>query len=109
MANLHLGMRQPDRDELKPSGTPCRTPPNLPFTLLDAIYHIDAGEQSFTALIRGGASDRTAQGTLSGAIIDGWMAGAPVHVQFRTIPTCAGNPAGPCFKGTIQILGKARE
>jgi hypothetical protein len=76
---------------------------NFPFTLLDAIYKAQGSAHSFTALIRGGASDGTGRGTLNGAILDGWRTGASVHVEFQTLPTCSGNPAGPCFQGTIRI------
>jgi hypothetical protein len=27
-----------------------------------------------------------------------------VHVEYRTLTTCPGKPAGPCFHGTIRIL-----
>jgi hypothetical protein len=89
-------------------GTNCGSNPtpgclNFPFTLLDAIYDVQAGERSFTALIHGGESDLTGRGTLDGAILDGWLTGALVHVEFQQIPSCSGNPAGPCFQGTIRI------
>jgi len=81
----------------------------FPVSLLEAIYDIHAGERSFTALIRGGASDRTGQGTLNGAIIDGWKAGASVQVEFQSLSSCDGNPAGPCFQGTIRIIRDSGE
>jgi hypothetical protein len=81
----------------------------FPFTLIEAVYNIQAGDRSFTALIRGGASDRTGRGTLNGAILDGWMTGATVHVEFQSLFTCSGNPAGPCFEGTITIRPTRRE
>ena len=77
--------------------------PDFPFTQLDAIYHVQAGAYSFTALIHGRVSDTTGRGTLDGAILDGWLTGAEVHVQFDTLPSCSEHPAGPCFRGTIRI------
>jgi hypothetical protein len=77
--------------------------PDFQFTQLDAIYEFQGSEHSFTALIHGGESDQTGIGTLDGAILDGWLTGARVHVEFKTIPSCSGNPAGPCFQGTMRI------
>jgi hypothetical protein len=77
--------------------------PDFPFTQLDAIYHVQAGAYSFTALIHGRVSDTTGRGTLDGAILDGWLTGAEVHVQFDTLASCSEHHAGPCFRGTIRI------
>ena len=77
---------------------------------LEAIYEVHAGEHSFGALIRGGTSN--GKGLLDGVILNGWRAGARVHVEFTRLPTCPGNPnqtgpLAPCFQGTIQILRDA--
>ena len=91
----------------KDYGANCSSPTpgcvTFPFTLLDAIYHVQAGDRSFTALIRGGESTVTGRGTLNGAILNGWMTGSSVHVEFQALSSCSGNPAGPCFQGTIRI------
>jgi hypothetical protein len=85
----------------------CSTPTpgciTFPIGRLDAIYQVQLGDRSFTALVRGGASDQTGIGTLNGAILDGWSTSASVHVSFKTISNCNGNPGGPCFRGTIRI------
>jgi hypothetical protein len=75
---------------------------------LEALYEIHAGDHSFTALIRGGTSGDTGAAVLDGTILFGWRVGAPVHVEFQTIPGttggCAGAPAGlTCFQGTIRV------
>jgi len=94
------------------------TPPSLtitvptitqPINALEAIYEVQDGERSFIALIRGGTNGSTvgSMGLLDGVILYGWRTGARVHVQFRRISGCfdrAGNPHGPCFRGTIRIL-----
>jgi len=91
----------------KDYGANCSSPTsgclNFPIGLLEAIYQVHAGDRSFTALIRGGGSDVTGRGTLNGAVLDGWLTGASVHVEFETLSGCSGNPAGPCFRGTIRI------
>lgn len=76
---------------------------------LQAIYEVQAGAFSFTALIRGGSGTEEI-GLLDGVILNGWRAGARVHVEFKTEASCAENtnPAGVfpnCFRGTIHVLG----
>jgi hypothetical protein len=77
-----------------------------PIAALHAIYEVQAGVHSFTALIQGG-SNTTGLGLLEGVILAGWRTGARVHVEFQRVTTCAGNPAGPCFEGTIRIRRNA--
>jgi hypothetical protein len=78
---------------------------------LEAIYevHADNPGHSFTALIRGGQTAAAGVGLLDGIIMSGWRAGAQVHVEFLRISSCAGNPAGPCFRGSIRIAGDSDE
>ena len=77
---------------------------------LEAFYEFHNGDHSFTALIRGGTSGDTGAAQLDGTILFGWRVGAPVHVEFQTIPgipgtiACEGAPSGAtCFQGTIQV------
>ena len=74
---------------------------------LEAIYEIQNGDHSFTALIRGGTNAVTGDAILDGVILAGWRVGAPVRVEFQTIPGttgCVGAPPGaPCFQGTIHV------
>ena len=77
---------------------------------LEAMYEVQAGDRSFTALIRGG-SNADGLGILDGVIIAGWRTGAQVHVEFQRyfapsadLPGCAGAPDGlTCFVGVIRI------
>jgi hypothetical protein len=71
---------------------------------LDALYEVQAGDHSFTALVGGGQNNATHKALLDGVILDGWRTGARVHVEYTVISGCAGKPAGPCFEGTIHIL-----
>ena len=78
---------------------------------LEAVYEVRAGDQSFTALIRGGRTNNPGDAILDGVILAGWRTGAKVHVQFKVIPApspldpaCLGAPAGlTCFQGTISV------
>ena len=81
------------------------TNPDLnPIRRLEAIYEVQGGDRSFTALIRGGANRVTGAAVLDGVVLAGWRTGAPVHVEFDTIDGCFGAPAGdPCFVGTIDV------
>jgi hypothetical protein len=69
---------------------------------LEAMYEVQAGDRSFTALIRGGQNAAGAA-LLDGVILAGWRTGAQVHVAYQKTSSCAGKPAGPCFEGTIHI------
>jgi hypothetical protein len=71
---------------------------------IDALYHIIAGEQSFTALIHGKHSWQTGLGVLNGVITDAadsGLLGANVHVEFEAIPSAE---HGFVFTGTITIM-----
>ena len=74
---------------------------------LEALYEFHAGDRSFTALIRGGTSGDTGAAQLDGTILFWWRVGAPVHVEFQTIPGttgCVGAPPGAtCFQGTVHV------
>ena len=76
---------------------------------LEAIYEVHDlhGNHVFTALIRGGTNRVTGAALLDGIVLAGWRVGAPVHVEFQTIPSttgCVGAPLNTtCFQGTIHI------
>ena len=77
---------------------------------LEAFYELRNGDNTFAALIRGGTSGDTGAAILDGTILFGWRVGAPVHVEFQTIPgetgvACVvGAPPGvTCFHGTIHV------
>jgi hypothetical protein len=86
------------------NATTTTNPSITSITGLEAGYEIQAGRRSFTALIRGGQNNVKGTAVLDGVILDGWRTGAQVHVEYDVISSCAGNPAGPCFQGTIRIL-----
>jgi len=75
---------------------------------IEAMYEVQAGNRSFTALIRGGTSGDTGAAILDGVILFGWRTGAREHVEFQTMvapsAACAAAPLGTnCFRGTIQV------
>ena len=89
----------------EPACTPGITPATITGSIiaLHAIYEVQVGEHSFTALIQGGTNGVSGAALLEGVILAGWRTGAPVHVAFQTLANCAGAPAGACFQGTIRI------
>ncbi|HVD78139.1 MAG TPA: hypothetical protein VNH43_11030 [Vicinamibacteria bacterium] len=81
---------------------------NLLVTRLVAIYEVQAGDHSFTALIQGGQNNPGGialggKALLDGFILTGWRTGARVHVEYVQMENCDGAPAGRCFEGTITI------
>jgi hypothetical protein len=83
-----------------PPCTPGITPPTISGSIgaLHAIYEVQVGENSFTALIQGGRNRVTGGvALLDGVILAGWRTGARVHAAFQTTANSAGAPAGPCF------------
>jgi hypothetical protein len=80
---------------------------------LEALYEFHNGDRSFTALVRGGTSGDTGAALLDGTTLFGWRVGAPVHVEFQTIPGstgCVGAPLGvTCFQGTVRIAPVPRD
>ena len=76
--------------------------PTFGILRLEAIYQVQAGNRTFTALIQGGASAATGVGILDGVILNGWRTGARVHVEFQAIG-CTEAPNGLCFRGTIYV------
>jgi hypothetical protein len=94
-----------------PPCTPGITPPTITGSIvaLHAIYEVQVGEYSFTALIQGGTNGVTGAALLDGVILAGWRTGARVHVEFQTLTDCADAPAGPCFQGVIRVERAPRE
>ena len=95
-----------------PPCTPGITPPTITGSIgaLHAIYEVQVGQNSFTALIQGGRNRVTGGvALLDGVILAGWRTGARVHVAFQTTADCAGAPAGPCFQGVIRVERAPKE
>jgi hypothetical protein len=72
---------------------------------LTAIYIVIAPDpvQSFTARVEGIEDLNTKTATLDGRVVDGFMAHARVHVEFKIVTPCAQAPSGTCFQGTISV------
>jgi hypothetical protein len=49
---------------------------------LEAMYDVQAGKRSFTALVRGGQNNVTGAAIVDGVILGGWRTGAHVPVEY---------------------------
>jgi hypothetical protein len=97
------------------------TPPTITGSIgaLHAIYEVQVGEDSFTALIQGGRNRVTGGGALlDGVILAGERTGARVHVEFQTYDPPPNGPGCPdarapmgrsCFIGTIRVERAPKE
>jgi len=62
-------------------------------------WTVDAGDQSFTARLKGTLDTKTGKVIMNGTIIDGWLEGAQVHEEGQMIDL-----ANSGFVGTIRIM-----
>jgi hypothetical protein len=95
-----------------PPCMPGTTPPTISGSIgaLHAIYEVQVGKHSFTALIQGGRNRVTGGvALLDGVILAGDRTGARVHVEFQSLTNCADAPAGPCFQGVIRVERAPKE
>ena len=73
---------------------------------LRARYEViaDDVQRSFVAEIQGKQNTQTQSAVLNGSVVEGWLAGARVHVTFDVIQSCSQSPNGVCFTGLIRVL-----
>jgi hypothetical protein len=79
------------------------------FVLLEAQYEVHANNpsQSFTAIVEGRENVEKGAALLHGIVTSGWLTGEQVKAEFAVLPSCPGIHAGPCFQGTIVVMGSA--
>jgi hypothetical protein len=77
------------------------------FTYITARYGVVAEDPSenLTAIMQVTQNNWTGVAQLHGVVTEGWLAGEQVVGQYKVLSTCAGNPNGPCFKGTLRVNG----
>jgi hypothetical protein len=73
--------------------------PAGPILKVSFAWIVDAGEQSFTAVLHGTLNTRTGQVEMDGTIVEGWLAGARVHEAGQRVDPLTGR-----FQGTITIF-----
>jgi hypothetical protein len=74
------------------------------FIRLTAIYSVVASDpsRSLTIHVDGAQDMQTGTAVLDGRVVDGALAGARAHAEYRVI-SCTQSPDGTCFQGTISI------
>lgn len=74
--------------------------------VIDAVYHFNGSEHSFTALMHvvatGHATGDTA--VLIGRVTEGWLKGNRVTAEYTQVICTHGAVTGTCFQGTLDIL-----
>jgi hypothetical protein len=87
-------------------GTVLSLTPGTGVVFIVARYEIIAKNpsRSFTAHIAGSQDTTTGLAVLNGTVTSGWLAGEPVHVEYRVI-SCTQAADGTCFTGTIRVIG----
>jgi hypothetical protein len=73
-------------------------------TLITADYHLNGSAHTSNVRLTVWQFDNNFA-VLSGGVTSGWRQGGYAYGIYKVIPTCAGNPAGPCFQGTLYIAG----
>ena len=74
--------------------------------VIDAVYHFNGSEHSFTALMHVVATGHAIGDTaaLTGRVTDGWLAGNLVTAEYTQVICTHGGVTGTCFQGTLEIL-----
>ena len=82
------------------------TPPDFSgrYLQITSVYIVVATDpaKSFTARIQGTQDNTAGTAVLDGRVVDGWLKGKHVHVEFKVI-SCTEAPDGTCFQGTITV------
>jgi len=73
-------------------------------TLITADYHLNGSLHQSNVRLTVWQFDNNFA-ILSGAVTSGWRAGGHAFGIYKVLSTCPGNPAGPCFQGTLYIVG----
>jgi hypothetical protein len=73
--------------------------PAGPILKVSFAWIVDAGDQSFTAVLYGTLNTLTGEVEMDGTIVEGWLFGAQVHEEGQLVDPVAGR-----FKGTITIF-----
>jgi hypothetical protein len=73
---------------------------------LRALYEVIADDPArrFVAEIEGKQNVQTSSAVLNGSVVEGWLAGARVHVEFDVIRPCPQFNKPACFTGTLRVL-----
>jgi hypothetical protein len=77
--------------------------PGDDFTSIEALYHINGGDHSFTAHVFVKQNMVTKIATIRGVVTDGWLKGRQVSGSYIVI-SCPDQTNGVCFQGTLRSV-----
>src|SRR5579864_4293495 len=84
--------------------------PAADINVLQAVYEVQAGDQSLRGLVQGGYDISANAARLDGTVLGGRLTGENMNVEFVALPCSqsnAGNQSnafgGTCFQGTITV------
>ena len=60
---------------------------------------VEAGDHSFTAILKGTLNTMTGKVEMDGTVVEGWLVGAQVHEEGQLVDPLLGR-----FQGTISIF-----
>jgi hypothetical protein len=75
-----------------------------PILKVSFAWIVNAGDQSFTAVLYGTLNTLTGRVEMDGTVVEGWLAGAQVHEEGQLVDPAAGR-----FQGTISIFPMTAE
>jgi hypothetical protein len=67
-------------------------------------YHLNGSLHQLTARLAVWQFDNQFA-VITGSVTSGWRQGASVYGTYKVLSTCPGKPEGPCFQGTLYIVG----
>jgi hypothetical protein len=76
--------------------------PGPDITNIEALYHVNGGDHSFTAHIFVTENEATRTAVLAGAVTEGWLNHGLVYGEY-SILNCPDKTSGLCFQGTLHI------
>jgi hypothetical protein len=72
-----------------------------PTTVIEALYHFNGAEHSFTALVH--VEQTGLKAVITGIVTEGWHKGTPVQGEYTQI-TSTKAPNGTAYQGTLDIM-----
>ena len=76
--------------------------PGSQITNIEALYHVNGGNHSFSAHVFVTENEDTGKAAITGVVTDGWLKGKDVLGEY-TIISCPDKTLGVCFQGTLHI------
>jgi hypothetical protein len=73
-----------------------------PTTVIEALYHFNGSQHSFTALVH--VEQTGLKAVIIGVVTDGWMKGNPIEAEYTQGPCTHDGITTDCFQGSLNIM-----